>query len=132
MKLRIKGDSLRLRVSPSEVTRLLQSGRVEETIHFGKADDAKLTYAILTSTAHHHALAVRRLAQEIAVIVPLAQARAWAGGEEVGMYSAVDTGAGQLELAVEKDFACLGKSDGENRDTYPHPDQSVVCERNSQ
>ena len=131
MKLRIKGDSLRLRISPNEVTRLLQSGRVEETIHFGQADDAKLTYAMLTSSTGEHDVTVRHSPQEIAVIVPLAQVRAWAGGEEVGMYAAVDTGAGRLELAVEKDFACLGKSNDENRDTYPHPNQDVACDGNS-
>ena len=32
MKLRIKGNSLRLRVSRSEVTRLIDTGHIEETI----------------------------------------------------------------------------------------------------
>ena len=32
MKLRIKGNSLRLRVSRSELTRFLSPGRIEETI----------------------------------------------------------------------------------------------------
>jgi hypothetical protein len=34
MKLRIKGDSLRLRVSRSEVEELLASDCLEDTIHF--------------------------------------------------------------------------------------------------
>lgn len=46
MKLRIKGDSLRLRVSRSELDRVLAGGRVEETIHFGTASEAKFTYAL--------------------------------------------------------------------------------------
>ena len=46
MKLRIQGNSLRLRVSPSEMTRLLEAGRIEETIHFAHGGDARLTYAL--------------------------------------------------------------------------------------
>ena len=44
MKLRIKGDSLRLRVGPAEVERLTGSGRIEETIHF--APGVQMTYAL--------------------------------------------------------------------------------------
>lgn len=127
MKLRIKGDSLRLRVSPSEVSRLLQSGRIEETIHFGPEDDAKLTCALLTGSRMGDAFAVRRTATEIAVEVPAALVRVWSNSDQVGMYGAVDIGTGQLELAVEKDFACLDKSDAENNDTYPNPNQGVTC-----
>jgi len=127
MKLRIKGDSLRLRVSPSEVSRLLGSGRIEETIHFGPEPDEKLTYALMTLSGQEAAISVRHLATEILVTVPVALARSWAEGEEVGIYRAVAIGSGQLELAVEKDFACLDKGEEENRDTYPNPSQGVVC-----
>ena len=34
MKLRIQGNSLRLRITPSEMARLLANGRIEETICF--------------------------------------------------------------------------------------------------
>jgi hypothetical protein len=127
MKLRIKGDSLRLRVSPGEMSRLLQSGRIEETIHFGPEPDAALTYALLTGTAQDNVITVRYLPREIAVLVPTARARAWADSDQVGIYGATDTGTGQLELAVEKDFACLDKSVVENHDTYPNPNQGVAC-----
>ena len=46
MKLRIKGNSLRLRVSRSEFTRFLSQSRIEETIHFGPGPEAKLTYGL--------------------------------------------------------------------------------------
>jgi hypothetical protein len=127
MKLRIKGDSFRLRISPSEMSRLLESGRVEETIHFGPEDDAKLTYALLTGSGTEDAFAVRRTATEIALEVPALLVRAWSASEQVGMYGVIDNGTGQLELAVEKDFACLDKSNAENTDTYPNPNQGVTC-----
>ena len=46
MKLRVKGNSLRLRVSRSELARFLDGERVEETIHFTRSPEASLTYAL--------------------------------------------------------------------------------------
>lgn len=130
MKLRIKGDSLRFRVSPSDVSRLLESGRIEETVHFGPEHDAKLTYALVTSAVHvgeHEYMNVLYGPQAIAVVVSATRVRAWANGTQVGLYSAVSTGVGQLELAVEKDFACLDKNSADNQDTFPNPNQRTNC-----
>jgi len=127
MKLRIKGDSMRLRISPSEMSQLLQSGRIEETIRFGPDRNARLTYALMTQSAPGDALALRYEPPEIGVLIPAALARAWAGGEQIGVYGSIDSGAGQIEIAVEKDFACLEKSDAEDRDTYPNPNRGVIC-----
>jgi len=126
MKLRMKGNSLRLRISPSEMQRLLDTGRVEETIHFAPDNNARLTYAL-----EHHAeaksMSVRYRPQEVAVIISSDGMRQWAGGPEVGLYGEMETSDGTLELAVEKDFACLDKSEVENADTFPNPNQGAVC-----
>ena len=130
MKLRIKGDSLRLRISPGEMNRLLQSGRIAETIRFGPQPHETLTYALLTNrdqTSPDRALTIRYRAQEITVLIPAEQALLWANGSQVGIYAEVNTGDAQLELAVEKDFACLDKNDAENQDTFPNPKQGTTC-----
>lgn len=130
MKLRIKGDSFRLRISPSEMNRLLQSGRIAETIGFGPQPHEKLTYALQMDNdrgSPDGAMTIRYLPQEITVFVRAEQARLWAGGEQVGIYAEVNTGQAQLELAVEKDFACLDKNDAANQDTFPHPKQGAAC-----
>lgn len=126
MKLRVKGDSLRLRIGPAEMTRLMETGRIAETVHFAPAAEASLTYA-LEIDAQVSAMTVRYAAREVAVLLPAGQARAWADGAEVGMYGAVPIADGLLEVVVEKDFACLDRSDAENEDTYPHPKQGAVC-----
>jgi hypothetical protein len=126
MKLRIKGNSLRLRITPSELTRLLESGRIDETIHFSVDASANLTYALELSGVGP-AIDVRWALQQVVVVIPSDEARRWGNSQEVGLYSAVDTAAGVLELAVEKDFACLDKSDAENADTFPNPLQGTVC-----
>jgi hypothetical protein len=130
MKLRIKGDSFRLRISPGEMNRLLESGRIAETIRFGPQPHEKLTYALLTNsdqTSPDSAMTIRYRLQEITVLVPAQQARSWANGSQVGIYAEVNTGDAQLELAVEKDFACLDKNEAENQDTFPNPKQGTAC-----
>jgi hypothetical protein len=126
MKLRIKGNSLRLRVSPSEMKQLLQSGRVEETIYFGADAEARLTYALELS-GQAEALTVRYLPREVVVVVSLREARNWAEGNGVGLYGSTGSGHGPLELAIEKDFACLDKAGAENADTFPNPKLDVIC-----
>lgn len=126
MKLRIKGNSLRLRISPSEMTRLLEAGRVEETIYLGVDAGARLTYA-LEHAAQAPPMSVRYRPQEVTVVVSSQNAQRWATGQDVGLYGRSDSSHGPLELSVEKDFACLDKSDAENADRFPHPNQGAVC-----
>jgi hypothetical protein len=118
MKLRIKGDSLRLRVGPTEVQRLIGTGRVEETIHF--APEVHLTYALEHSETAAY-ISVVRSPNEVAVVVPTRIAQAWAHSDDVGIYGALPNGSGSLEFAIEKDFACLDESHAGNHDTYPNP-----------
>lgn len=126
MKLRIKGDSLRLRISPSEMARLLETGRVEDTVHFGPDPAARLRYA-LEHSAQAGGLSVRYQAPEVTVVISTLQAQQWAGGADVGIYAEVSAGPARLEVAVEKDFACLDQSDAANHDAFPNPKQGAVC-----
>ena len=127
MKLRIKGNSLRLRVSRSELERFQAEGRVEETIHFTPAPDANLTYA-LESTSEPVPVSVRYGTREVAVILSEDRARIWSDASEVGVYATVDMGSmGSLEVVVEKDFACLDRSDAENTDTFANPHAGATC-----
>jgi hypothetical protein len=125
MKLRVKGNSLRLRVSPSEVTRLIEDGRIEETIYFGEKDDSKLTYS-LEHSPRLLGISMEYRLHEVAVVVATEEANRWAGSEQVGIYG--ETGAiHRVELSVEKDFACLDRDEEENADTFPNPKQGAAC-----
>jgi hypothetical protein len=56
------------------------------------------------------------------------QARTWIEAGEVGIYIAVDIGSEDLlEVVIEKDFACLDRSDEDNTDTFVNPNVSAVC-----
>jgi hypothetical protein len=127
MKLRIKGNSLRLRVSRSELARFQAGGRIEETIHFTAAPEATLTYA-LESALKSPPLTVRYGSGEVTVVLSKDRARIWGDQTEVGVYTTLEMGpAGSLEVVVEKDFACLDRSDEDNSDTFANPLAGAVC-----
>lgn len=127
MKLRIKGNSLRLRISRSEVECLLRTGRIEETVHFGLDQRTRLTYALEHTNAQPEITALYRT-QEIAIVLSSESARRWADSpQQVGVYGSLDVCNGELALLVEKDFACLDGTDADNEDTFPNPNIGAVC-----
>jgi hypothetical protein len=126
MKLRMKGNSLRLRISRSELAHFVAGHRIEETVRLTPEPEGKLTYAL--ESAPGAAASVRYAAQEITVIVTDEQVRTWSGEDQVGIYTTIDIGpAGTLEVIVEKDFACLDRSDEDNKDTFANPHLASVC-----
>jgi hypothetical protein len=127
MKLRIKGNSLRLRISRSEVDRLFHRERLEETIHFAPQGDAKLTYA-LEQTSSVSVPTVRYTEAEVAVLIPSGLANTWCSTDLVGIAERISLGTfGTLELVIEKDFACLDRNEKENQDTFANPHAGAVC-----
>jgi hypothetical protein len=127
MKLRIQGNSIRLRLLRSEVTRFVEEGRIAETVHFAPGDQAFFTYA-LEYEAGAAGVEVRYKPSEAIVILPESEARSWAQTERVGIYATVNiANHGDLAVTVEKDFACLDLSDAENHDTFPNPQIEAAC-----
>ena len=127
MKLRIRGNSLRLRVSRSEVARLLQRDRLEETIHFAPEASAKLTYA-LEQESSVSAPTVQYTDNIVTILIPADQAYTWCVTDQVGIAGNISLGSlGSLDLLIEKDFACLDRSDEDNQDTFANPNAGATC-----
>ena len=122
MKLRIQGNSLRLRVTKPEVEQLAASGNVGQTIDFGIVTNHKLRYSLVSS---NETTEVRADFDEntIAIYVPHRLAQEWAKTERVGFSAEQNTADKEtLSILVEKDFACLKKRAGnDDSDTYPNP-----------
>lgn len=121
MKLRIQGNSLRLRVSKSELSKFVETGHIQETVYFGPEQGSELTYT-LARDGNQPGLDVEASAGQVKVVVPAEVARTWADSEQVGINGNVDLGArGKLSILIEKDFACIDRSADENADTFPNP-----------
>ena len=127
MKLRIKGNSLRFRVTPSEVKQLLRGGAIREHVQFTANPSDRFNYTI-TSSLSGATTTVTYHSGNITVSVPDAQLIYWARSEEVGVYADVMLSDDQaLYVTIEKDFACLDRSDADNEDTFPNPNLAAAC-----
>lgn len=125
MKLRIRGNTLRLRLSRGEVNALAERGEVREGIAFGSAASERLGYAIV-ALEEAEKTSARLSTGSIEVLVPRALAREWAANETVGFEADQALGAGlSLHILVEKDFACLTPRKGEDgADAFPNPNDT--------
>jgi len=126
VKLRIKGNSLRLRVTPSEVKELLGSGGIRERIQFTANPSDGFAYEVISSS--EGTATVTYQSEKVTVSVPEDQLKRWARSDDVGVYADVALGDDlTLSVAIEKDFACLDRSDAENEDTFPNPILAATC-----
>jgi hypothetical protein len=113
MKLRIRGSSIRLRLTQSEVARVASEGRIEDAIDFG---GAKLVYAFASGDG----LRATYTQNRIEVTAPGAQIAKWASSEDV----AIEGTHGALQILVEKDFACLKPRSEDDADAFPNPNET--------
>ncbi len=113
MKLRMRHNSIRLRLTRSEVDQLQRAGRVEETVEFPQTP---LIFSLETSR-EVDAIQARFLDGRMTVTVPLEQGRVWATSEEVGIEGEFQG----LSLLIEKDWPCLHQTEAENEDTFARP-----------
>jgi hypothetical protein len=109
VKLRIHGNSLRLRLDSSEVAQLRNTGLCSHTLHFGSG--AELTYSLETSS-QFAAMDAQYRQDRIRVLLPLDLAREWAESDRVSLSLHCTEGGGP-SLLIEKDLRCLHR--GETR-----------------
>ena len=128
MKLRIKGDSLRLRLTQGEVGRFASAGVVEETIGFCTSPDQSLVYRVYRDDSVA-SISAEFTDNELTVRVSADLATQWIGTEQVGMEAHTDIGNRRfLHIMIEKDFACLTPRLGDDdKDTFPHPATGGGC-----
>ena len=120
MKLRIRDNSLRLRLTQVEVERLRRDGLVSARILF--PDGRELVYEVESSPASV-APTTFYVGNTITVRLPETLVLAWAATDQVSIEEEqLLTGGERLRILVEKDFACLAPREGEDEsDMYPHP-----------
>lgn len=122
MKIRIRDNSIRLRLSRGEVDTVRESGALTSVTGFPGGRYFK--YSIESSPASVNPAAFYS-DNEICVRLPETVVRAWATTEQVSIdgEQILDDGE-KLSILVEKDFACLAPRPGEDEaDMYPNPDK---------
>ncbi len=120
MKLRIKGNALRLRLTQGEMRTLAHEGRVESRTEF--PGGAALVYRLSASNETGD-ISVTYSDNCIEFVLPEAHVRGWCDTDQVTVSAECVVPGGTLSLTFEKDFACLVPRPGEDEtDHFPHPD----------
>ena len=112
MKIRIKGNSLRYRLSKTDINTLAEKGYLAEYTDFGPV---KFAYAItkadvphLSATFHEHTITLQ---------MPADMLSQWCNTDVIG-FEYNDNG---MYLLAEKDFQCLDNVAEDQSDNYPNP-----------
>ncbi|HVW97611.1 MAG TPA: hypothetical protein VHA56_16675 [Mucilaginibacter sp.] len=112
MKIRIKGNALRYRLTKSDVASLLKNRQLADSVDFGMQ---KLVYEVrivddhlLSSTYNNHT---------ITLYMPEKMIREMAETDKVGFENERHI----PHLLVEKDFTCLDNVTEDQSDNYPNP-----------
>jgi hypothetical protein len=113
MKLRLRGNSLRLRLSQGEVESLVKAGLLEETLDLVPNP---LIYMVHSSRECKD-IQVSFMNGWLTIAVPESALKNWAGSAAIGM-EATHRGVAVL---IEKDFACEHRNPPENEDTFERP-----------
>ena len=122
MKIRIKGNSLRLRLTKTEVANFKEQGSITEKTHvLGGVFEYHLKRNPAVSS-----LEASWIGNGFEISVPLEQANQWTDSDEVGFqHIQVLPDGTELFLLIEKDFVCLDNTFEDQSDNYPNP--NAVC-----
>ena len=124
MKLRIRDNSVRLRLTRGEVDQLRDDGLVCARTTFPGGREFQYTVESSPASVKPGAFLSECV---ITVRLPETSVLAWANSEQVSITGEQLLDDDKLVILVEKDFACLAPRDGEDEsDMYPHPQASAA------
>ena len=121
MKLRLLDNTLRLRLTQSEVTQIGRGKSIGAHTDFANGRlDYQLTVTSDTKAAATFADGC------ITLSLPQAAVQTWSVGDQVSIRADIDTSNGtSLSLLIEKDFNCrapdANRRAADDKDTFPHP-----------
>ena len=123
MKIRIQGNSLRIRLTQSEVRRIADGGIVEQVTVFSPL--AKLSMRVEPSPQVQTPIATFE-SENLTLRLPSNESRKWAESDQVGIEAEQAVGGGAtLRILIEKDFECLHPRADEISEAFPNPQRSA-------
>jgi hypothetical protein len=124
MKLRIQGNSLRLRLSQSEVAQFSKTGFVEDSIQFAPGTSFSYALESMSKLSAPQALFSNGW---LRVQIPGVEATKWACSDRVSLSGDQPLESGKsLAILIEKDFQCLHGGGERDPDAFPNPLEESV------
>lgn len=122
MKVRIKGNSIRYRLTKSEVEKFSREGYLEESIQF---PSAQFKYALKSKNGIND-LEADLQNNCMYIYFPDALKEEWYSSDTVGYSRKLPLQNGDvLSILIEKDFVCLDDVEEDQSDNYPNP--NLTC-----
>ena len=120
MKLRINGNSIRLRLSKPEVEKLSVDAYLEEHTSFGSN-----TFSYALQSKDGDELSADFDGNKITVFIPEIFIKDWAANNVIGFNATKQVSdAEPLYILVEKDFKCLDEVTEDQQDNYENPNKT--------
>ena len=122
MKVRIKGNSIRYRLTQTEIANFGKIGVLEEMTEF--VNNSSFYYR-LEKKAGIENLEASFAGNRICIFVPEKMAAEWTTTDTVGFDHNMNIGKGkELFLLIEKDFVCIDHTFEDQSDNYPNPNKA--------
>jgi len=119
MKVRIKGNFVRYRLSKIDVELLSSCGVVEEKTCF--KNNQLFSYS-LRSKEEIKNLDADFNNGHLTIYIPAEDAKNWVNNKKVGYRNTINIDIKNiLVLLIEKDFQCLDETEEDQSDNYPNP-----------
>jgi hypothetical protein len=103
MKLRLRGNSIRVRLDRSDIERLNDEGRVDDAVRFGPG--LAFSYAVEMGPAPHEYPRASYVAGRLLIRIDPEDAEDWLAGDRVGFDHQQPVDGGVVRVLLEKDFA---------------------------
>ncbi len=117
MKIRIRGNSVRFRLTKDEVEQLCREKFIEEKTNFPNHD---LIYAVRVSNTKN--LEVDFANDQISLQISEELLQGWDTNNRVGYSHSLSTSSGRtIDILLEKDFTCLEDRGEDESNNYPNP-----------
>ena len=128
MKLRIRGNSIRLRLLRTEINDLGAGKKIEETTRLGPNPEDIFTYSLAPHPDPSPVL-THWVQQALHITLSKALAVELAETNRVSISEKIIFGDTVLKVLIEKDFKCLTTREGEDEsDNFENPQESHLCE----
>ena len=127
MKLRTNHNSIRIRLSQSNLEQFATEGKITESVNFSLDPNNTLYYSLVTYP--NEKVNVEFINNHLTVFVPHALAQQWTTTERVGFHEHLNIANNQqLFVLIEKDFQCLDDRPYEDEtDNFPNPNAGKAC-----
>lgn len=126
MKLRLKGNSIRVRLDRRDIERLIGEGRVDDAVRFGPK--LAFSYAVELGSAPRERPIASYGDGRLTIQIDPADAEAWLASDRIRFDHVQPVEGGVVRVLLEKDFACIDRPPGEEADdAYAFPNPAISC-----